>query len=110
MKGLGIDLAPLENIWEDYQAVFTEKLGLHRGLSLEQAIEIAGLNFEGRKHDGLWDARNTAELYRLAEDPVSYEQMIKPLRASVGVKEPATWSMADKFAGLLDKLYLSDDE
>ena len=29
----------------------------------------AGLDFEGREHDALWDARNTGTLLRIIRDP-----------------------------------------
>lgn len=91
--------APLAERWDDYQRIFTEKLGLHRELSLKQAAEIVGLNMEGQLHDALWDARNTAALYRLAADPVRWKEKTGGLKKTVNNDKPVTYSLADLFAG-----------
>ena len=48
--------------WIDYQAVFTKRYELTRQLSLEEALGRAEIEPEGRFHDGLDDAVNTAYL------------------------------------------------
>ena len=53
---------PLKH-WFDFQKEYTEKLGLERIMSLDKALDYAGLPFEGRMHDALCDAKNTAELH-----------------------------------------------
>lgn len=100
MKSVILPLSPLENIWADYQKIFTKKLGLHRELSLKQAIDIANISFEGHMHDALWDARNTAELYRIAEDPNRWHEVTAPLSKNVNRDEPVTYSLAGLFAGI----------
>ena len=49
--------------WIDYQAVFAKRYELTRQLSLEEALGRAEIEPEGRFHDGLDDAVNTACLY-----------------------------------------------
>lgn len=97
-------LQPLEDRWADYQRLFTDKLDLSRELSLEQAVNICGLSFEGHMHDALWDARNTAAVYRIAEDPVAFQEKLAPLRENINTKTAPTTSMAsllaDKLKGL----------
>ena len=56
------------NGWKDFQKIMGEMLGLERVLSLEKAIELMGLDFQGRQHDALNDARNTAEIYAVVFD------------------------------------------
>ena len=99
LKKVALPLDILESRWDDYQKIFTRKLGLHRELSLKQAVDIANLSFEGRMHDALWDARNTAELYRIAEDPDRWHEVTAPLK-TVNCEEPVTYSLAGLFAGL----------
>lgn len=41
----------------DFQKKYTEKVGLERSMSLEKALDYAGIAFEGRMHDALCDAR-----------------------------------------------------
>lgn len=69
--------------WIDYQAVFTKRYELTRQLSLEEALGRAEIEPEGRFHDGLDDAVNTAYLIEKLElNPeyqlVSYKMPDKP--------------------------------
>lgn len=69
--------------WIDYQDVFTKRFELSRQLSLEEALGRAEIEPEGRFHDGLDDAVNTAYLIEKLElNPeyqlVSYEMPDKP--------------------------------
>lgn len=69
--------------WIDYQDVFTKRFELSRQLSLEEALERAEIEPEGKFHDGLDDAVNTAYLIEKLElNPeyqlVSYEMPDKP--------------------------------
>lgn len=57
----------LEN-WFDFQKEYTEKLGLERIMSLEKALDYAGIEFEGHMHDALCDAKNTAELFSIVRN------------------------------------------
>lgn len=54
--------------WNDFQKEYGDKLMLHRQVSLKNAIMYAGLDFEGREHDALCDARNTGTLLRIIRD------------------------------------------
>lgn len=60
-------MRPLEN-WFDFQKEYTEKLGLERIMSLEKALDYAGIEFEGHMHDALCDAKNTAELFAIVRN------------------------------------------
>lgn len=83
----------LMECWVDFQREFDEQLGMDKPLSLKNALSYAGLDFEGRQHDALFDARNTAELLTIARveekrqvtlDKIA--QMLKPtqLTSSLG--------------------------
>ena len=54
--------------WYDFQEEYRVKLGLERIMSLEKALDYANVSFEGRQHDALCDARNTAELFAIVRD------------------------------------------
>lgn len=60
-------MRPLEN-WFDFQKEYTEKLGLERIMSLEKALDYAGIEFEGHMQDALCDAKNTAELFAIVRN------------------------------------------
>ena len=55
--------------WNDFQKEYGDKLMLQRQVSLKNAIMYAGLDFEGKEHDALCDARNTGTLLRIIRDP-----------------------------------------
>lgn len=57
----------LEN-WFDFQKEYVQKLGLERIISLEKALNYAGVDFDGRMHDALCDAKNTAELFAIVRN------------------------------------------
>ena len=84
--------------WIDYQAVFTKRYELTRQLSLEEALGRAEIEPEGRFHDGLDDAVNTAYLIEKLElNPeyqlVSYEMPDK-------LSERLCSTLGDFFTGL----------
>lgn len=54
----------------DAQAIFTEKMSSDRAYKLSEALIAADIVTEGREHDGLVDAYNTALLYaKLINEP-----------------------------------------
>ena len=60
-------LRPLSK-WFDFQKEYKETLGLERIMSLEKALDYAGITFEGHMHDALCDAKNTAELFSIVRN------------------------------------------
>ena len=60
-------MGPLRK-WFDFQKEYTGKLGLERIISLEKALNYAGIDFEGHMHDALCDAKNTAGLFAVVRD------------------------------------------
>ena len=67
------DVRYMFNNWKDFQAEFGAMLGTERLISLTEAVTLGGLDFIGRVHDGLTDARNTAALFRQTSDRGSNE-------------------------------------
>lgn len=63
--------------WYDFQNEYTHKLGLERIMSLEKALNYAGFEFEGRMHDALWDAKNTAQLFAVVRDEKRCDEVLK---------------------------------
>lgn len=89
-------MRPLEN-WFDFQKEYTEKLGLERIMSLEKALDYAGIEFEGHMHDALCDAKNTAELFAIVRNE---ERCNVVLKAVMGGLESDT---IGGFNGMLGK-------
>lgn len=66
MKYKGVHINVVEEAfgcWNDFQKTFSTKVGVRRQFSLGGALEMAGIEPEGRAHDGLTDAYNMARLY-----------------------------------------------
>ena len=109
MKQIDFPMDRLADKWADFQKIFTRAVGLKRELSLEQAVNIADINFEGHQHDALWDARNTAELYRIYKDEARFQAVIGPLREAVNPKKPASFTLADALGDALKGLDLPEE-
>ena len=82
------------NHWKDFQAEFCSMLNMQGLLSLSNAVTIGGLDFSGRAHDGLIDARNTADLYRQVSDTGS-EDFHRLLRNLEEARRPCTFSIME---------------
>ena len=108
MKGIDFPLDQLAGKWADFQKIFTRAVGLKRELSLEQAVNIADISFEGHQHDALWDARNTAELYRIYRDEKRFNAVIGPLREAVNPKKQTSFTLADALGDALKGLNLPE--
>ena len=67
------------NEWTDFQQRFDSHLGFERQVSLKMALEMAGIDFSGREHDALDDARNTAELLQIFSDKKLFNKTLKKI-------------------------------
>ena len=75
-----VELSPQEQklfrTWKDFQEEYGKKLGVSGNLSLKNAIMYAGVDPEGTWHDALYDARNTAALFRTVRDPEACQKAL----------------------------------
>ncbi len=78
--------AILGNRWSDFQDEFDSHLGFERQVSLKMALEMAGVDFSGREHDALDDARNTAELLQIFRDESLFDRTLRKIKE---VMEPS---------------------
>ena len=91
------DLAGLSymfNHWRDFQYEFCELLHLQKVMNLGKAVSLAGLDFSGREHDGLADARTTSHLYIESRDSKSFDRLRKLV---IDVFSSHTFTMGDMF-------------
>ena len=109
MKEIPFPMDELVGKWADFQMIFTQAVGLKRELSLEQAVNIANISFEGHQHDALWDARNTAELFRIYRDEARFNAVIGPLREAVNPKKQTSFTLADALGDALKGLKLPEE-
>ena len=88
------DVRYMFNHWKDFQAEFCSMLNMDKLMSLADAVSIGGLDFAGHQHDGLADARNTADLYRQTSDAQS-EEFQRLLRNLEEASRPCTFSIRE---------------
>ena len=68
-------LSYMLNHWHDFQQDFCDLLHLNKVMNLGRAVTLAGLDFSGREHDGLADARTTSRLYVESRDSKSFDRL-----------------------------------
>ena len=76
----GLERLLMPETWKDYQIEYMNHFNFERLMSLKDAINMAGLDFQGRAHGALADARNTSYLYQEAKSS-RFSQMMKEIRA-----------------------------
>lgn len=102
-KAKGLESERLAQFMEeaiDCQKLFSERLQTKRAYALEEALAAADIELEGRAHDGLDDAYNTAKLFtKLRTEP---ELKLNPIyeNARRGDVAKLTFTMADLFKGM----------
>lgn len=78
--------------WKDFQKEYRALFPLDKIMSLENAIYLCGLDFKGRAHDGLNDARMTAELYRYVKDSDQFADLQRRIQE---LFTPTTFTLGD---------------
>ena len=82
------EMTPEEEIilttkWSDFQKEFDTHLGFNRQVSLSMALDMAGIDFTGREHDALDDARNTAELLNILRDTALFNLTLRKIKEAM---------------------------
>lgn len=65
--------------WDDFQYKFDSRLNFEKQVKLSTALNMAGIDFEGREHDALDDARNTAELLKVFSDSELFDLTLQKI-------------------------------
>ncbi len=100
----GIDNERLEIIfanWIDCQKTFGKKMNRKNAYGLEEALIASDIISEGRAHDGLVDARNTALIFAKLEQNPDYELNEFYQTAREEETEHLSFCMGDLFAGIV---------
>ncbi len=108
MNAKGIEISPrfqeILNNWIDCQPQFSKKMKMKdKTYSLEEALIATDINTEGRAHDGLVDACNTALLYAKMqkEDELILNEYYKSAHSSEE-NEGLMFSLADIMQGAMN--------
>lgn len=89
--------------WIDYQKEFGKLLGIDKQISLKDAVHAIDREFTGQQHDALWDARNTAYIYKLSLNPKEFNKTMKSLIDLFKPKNMST-SLGELFGSEFSKL------
>lgn len=87
--------------WVNYQKTISERFQIGRALSLSDALTVTDLEPEGRLHDGLVDAWNTARIITKLEQDPDFEFPLDKLRKEEIKSEPLMTSMAGLLQGIV---------
>lgn len=85
--------------WIDYQEVFGNRFDFSRAISLEEALMYCDIDLDGRLHDGLDDAVNTAKLICTLEQDEDFVLCYEAFETA-HESEPLNFCMGDLFSGL----------
>lgn len=86
--------------WKDCQITFSEKMGSSRPYNLTEALIAADIAPEGKEHDGLCDAYNTALLFAKMETQEVFTMNKDYEAARYGEIEHLSSSLGDLFSSL----------
>lgn len=73
----------IDTEWTDFQNEFDAHIGFERRISLELALDMAGIDSFGRQHDALDDARNTADLLHVFRDRDLFEKTLRKVKEAM---------------------------
>lgn len=93
-------LVYLLETWIDYQKVFMERFEFTKSIALKDALMMTDLDQEGREHDGLTDAINTAHMITKLENDPDYTLPRELILAREEKVEELSFSMGDLFKGI----------
>lgn len=85
----------LEN-WQDLQRIYGDKVETRTQIALETAVWTFGECFEGKVHDALWDAKNTATVFARLQNEKDVA-MAKDMLHHGTVEKQATFTLGDLF-------------
>lgn len=99
MKNKSIENKDVEKLCEEFidlQDIFNTKINLERRVSLSNALKYVDIEFNGKEHDALFDAENTAKLYVAMEDDEEVKNIIHKI-SDLFHQEELTTSLGSMF-------------
>lgn len=83
--------------WHDFQKEYGDVIGAEHETSLSYAVMLAGEEFEGKRHDALHDARNTAMIFRTVRIPEERKNSLGKVIEVLKESTPLVSSLGDLF-------------
>ena len=87
--------------WVDYQNIVNVRFKIGRSLALADALQMTELDVDGRLHDGLADAMNTARMISKLERNPDYKCTLDKIREKENKSEPLTTSLGSLLKGIV---------
>ena len=81
--------------WHDFQREYGDVIGSEHETSLSYAVMLAGEDFEGKRHDALHDARNTARILRTVRIPEERKRTLGKVLEVLKESTPLVSSLGD---------------
>lgn len=103
-KGLGDRLPPNLRRWSNFQNIFMRLFDFNRRIGLTVAMEMLGIEFEGRQHRAVDDAINSARLLTLVKDKEAYPRHKERMSQVYNRKDPFGAAIGDLLASKLSGL------
>lgn len=79
------------NEWQDFQKEFDAYMGFESQVSLSSALDMAGLNFAGKAHNALDDARSTGVLIHMFNNKEKFDSTLQRIKEYL---TPSTFGVA----------------
>ena len=83
--------------WHDFQREYGDAIGTAQETSLTRAVMLTGEEFEGKRHDALYDARNTARIFRIVRIPEEREKSLDKVIFKLKENTPLVSTLGDLF-------------
>lgn len=87
------------NNYIDIQEIFGERVGIENRINLTKALNMIGLEFNGKEHGALADAINTAQILKEIETNQDIKKTIDNINGYMQ-SEPLTASIASLFSNI----------
>ena len=101
-----VKISEMLESWIDCQKTFDDRMEAVRAFSLEEALIAADICSEGRAHDGLVDAINTALLFAKMQQNPNFDLHPVYKAAHDETVEHLGYSLGDLFGGLCSQLVM----
>lgn len=93
------DIKRLCSNFIDIQEIFGERVGIENRINLTKALNMIGLEFNGKEHGALADAINTAQILKEIETNQDIKKTIDNINGYMQ-SEPLTASIASLFSNI----------
>lgn len=103
LNSKNIHIDSIDSLCESYidiQKIFGKRVGIENSINLTKAMNMIGLEFNGKEHGALADSINTAQILKEIETNENIKETINSINSYMH-SEPLTSTMAGLFANIV---------